>query len=662
MEDDPLQRLAALRRDEQAARRPAGGERLLDRPPTGDELLARRRASGAAAARPRRRPVVGGRGGRTAGVRAGSAVRAGAGCGGPAGPWRPRSLGGAARRPGRRRRPAGESGGRPRGRTGRRRSPRAVEVAPGPAGRRPAGRRVAAGRSAAQRRRGRRPPVRSARGRVAPAGRPLGPRGRAGPGSAAAGRGRSTGAVTRAAPRRPRRPGRERRQARASRADAAAGGPPRAGRRHRAAARRRGRPPRSARRPGRPPPSPAVRGRRPSDRLEPPPALAVAGVLDRDAERGELVAQPVRRGPVAARARGLARVEQLGGAGRQVGGLVGQDRRGRDRGRAGAPARARRRPSTATASAIRRLSSRTRSNSGRERGRDVQVVVERGLEPPRAPRRAPPARSASSGASSRVGLERRRRARRAARSRPRRRRATSSVYSSACAVVDRDQRVAQGPRRDARLEQVGDPGDVADVDLAIFAPPSRRWAQCSQVRTNGWPVAASLWAISSSWCGKIRSTPPVWMSNDWPEVAPCSSPSTRCASPAGPARSRVSHDGSPGFGPFQSAKSRTSSLPYSSASTRSPTRSWLGIEPGEAAVRRPRRDPEEDRAVVGPVGVAALEERLRSARPSASMCSVARGRTSGRRHAQRRGVGEEPLEPAVGELADRDARRVRAAR
>ena len=36
----------------------------------------------------------------------------------------------------------------------------------------------------------------------------------------------------------------------------------------------------------------------------------------------------------------------------------------------------------------------------------------------------------------------------------------------------------------------------------------------------------------------------------------------------------------------------------------------LRVEPGEPAVGRPRGDPEEDRAVVGPVGVAALEERL----------------------------------------------------
>ena len=81
--------------------------------------------------------------------------------------------------------------------------------------------------------------------------------------------------------------------------------------------------------------------------------------------------------------------------------------------------------------------------------------------------------------------------------------------------------------------------------------------------------------------------------------------------PGRPGPIAVSHDGSPGFGPFQSAKSRTSSLPYSSASTRSPTRSCVGIEPGQPAVGRPRGDPEEDRAVVGPVGVAAARAASR---------------------------------------------------
>ncbi len=39
MEDEPLERLAALGDDEQAARRTVGDERLLDGPAAGDELF-----------------------------------------------------------------------------------------------------------------------------------------------------------------------------------------------------------------------------------------------------------------------------------------------------------------------------------------------------------------------------------------------------------------------------------------------------------------------------------------------------------------------------------------------------------------------------------------------------------------------------------------------
>ena len=53
--------------------------------------------------------------------------------------------------------------------------------------------------------------------------------------------------------------------------------------------------------------------------------------------------------------------------------------------------------------------------------------------------------------------------------------------------------------------------------------------------------------------------------------------------PGRPAPIAVSHDGSPGLGAFHSAKSRTSSLPYSSDSTRSPT-----LRPsGSRRARRP---------------------------------------------------------------------------
>ena len=113
------------------------------------------------------------------------------------------------------------------------------------------------------------------------------------------------------------------------------------------------------------------------------------------------------------------------------------------------------------------------------------------------------------------------------------------------------------------------------VDFAIFVPLDWRCAQCSQVWTNGSPVAASLWAISSSWCGKIRSIPPVWMSKDGPRWAMLIAEHSMCQ-PGRPSPIAVDHDGSPGLAPFHRAKSRTSSLAYSSASTRSPTRSSSG--------------------------------------------------------------------------------------
>ncbi len=50
------------------------------------------------------------------------------------------------------------------------------------------------------------------------------------------------------------------------------------------------------------------------------------------------------------------------------------------------------------------------------------------------------------------------------------------------------------------------------VVLFFFEPSTRRCSAWTQWRTNFSPYAASLCAISFSWCGNIRSTPPVWMS------------------------------------------------------------------------------------------------------------------------------------------------------
>ena len=92
VQDDLLERLAALRHDQQPAGRPARDERLLDRTPPGDELLVRGRAPRAAA-------------GRVGAGRAAVAPRP-VRYGGP----RPTAIAGRRRGPGRRRSPAGRTG------------------------------------------------------------------------------------------------------------------------------------------------------------------------------------------------------------------------------------------------------------------------------------------------------------------------------------------------------------------------------------------------------------------------------------------------------------------------------------------------------------------------------------------------------------------------
>jgi hypothetical protein len=49
-------------------------------------------------------------------------------------------------------------------------------------------------------------------------------------------------------------------------------------------------------------------------------------------------------------------------------------------------------------------------------------------------------------------------------------------------------------------------------DFDIFSDPRLTNPLWSQDRTNGRAVAASDWAISFSWWGKMRSSPPPWRS------------------------------------------------------------------------------------------------------------------------------------------------------
>ena len=93
---------------------------------------------------------------------------------------------------------------------------------------------------------------------------------------------------------------------------------------------------------------------------------------------------------------------------------------------------------------------------------------------------------------------------------------------------------------------------------------------------KGLPVAPSDWAISFSWWGKIRSTPPQWISKVSPRYFMLMAEHSMCQ-PGRPMPQGLFHAGSPGFWPFHRAKSMGWRL-MSPTSMRAPdsrsSRSW----------------------------------------------------------------------------------------
>ncbi|MNS85237.1 hypothetical protein D3C72_1190970 [compost metagenome] len=107
-------------------------------------------------------------------------------------------------------------------------------------------------------------------------------------------------------------------------------------------------------------------------------------------------------------------------------------------------------------------------------------------------------------------------------------------------------------------------------DLDIFSPLIRIMPQCIQALAYCLPVAASLWAISFSWCGNSRSLPPPWMSKLSPRQQVDITEHSMCQ-PGRPGPHGDSQLGSPGLTPFHSTKSSGSCL-ASSTSIRAPMR------------------------------------------------------------------------------------------
>ena len=94
-------------------------------------------------------------------------------------------------------------------------------------------------------------------------------------------------------------------------------------------------------------------------------------------------------------------------------------------------------------------------------------------------------------------------------------------------------------------------------DLLIFSPSYATIAECSQCRTNGLPVRASLCATSHSWCGKIRSVPPPCRSRVGPSSCMDMAEHSMCH-PGRPTPNGARHAGSSASDGCQRTKSRGS--------------------------------------------------------------------------------------------------------
>src|SRR3990167_2700877 len=107
-------------------------------------------------------------------------------------------------------------------------------------------------------------------------------------------------------------------------------------------------------------------------------------------------------------------------------------------------------------------------------------------------------------------------------------------------------------------------------DLDIFSPLMVIIPQCNHDLAYGLPVAASLWAISFSWCGNSRSLPPPWISNESPKQQVDITEHSICQ-PGRPSPQGEDQLGSPGLAAFHRTKSSGSCFD-SPGSMRAPMR------------------------------------------------------------------------------------------
>ena len=125
------------------------------------------------------------------------------------------------------------------------------------------------------------------------------------------------------------------------------------------------------------------------------------------------------------------------------------------------------------------------------------------------------------------------------RARPRPRAPPRSSHRLAVVGADHphDERVAAELRRARRAA-----GGCCPTDFAIFSLAHLHHAVVHPGPASGLPRAASVWAISFSWCGKTRSEPPPWTSNGMPSTSSAIAEHSMCQ-PGRPSPQGDSHAG-----------------------------------------------------------------------------------------------------------------------
>ena len=109
------------------------------------------------------------------------------------------------------------------------------------------------------------------------------------------------------------------------------------------------------------------------------------------------------------------------------------------------------------------------------------------------------------------------------------------------------------------------------TDLAIFSAPISTMPLCIHSLASGLPRAASVCAISFSWCGNTRSEPPPWTSKSTPSSSSAMAEHSMCQPGRPSPQGELQLVSSPSFVAFQSAKSCGARL-SAAASSPSPCR------------------------------------------------------------------------------------------